>query len=296
MRRWLPFLMIACAGIAVLVYNERHKTDTDANPRSILYTVADTGREITRAPARLTRMSDDDEVRIGNELAQRYSVGLSANDVQVENYIQSVGRKIFPMAHRKLPYQFHYLPDPNLVNAFALPGGHVFVGGGLLRLMDSEDQLAGVLGHELEHIDQYHCAERVQVEANARKWHLEDVGALAEIPIGLFQMGYSKKQELAADQEGTRLAVQAGYSPIGVIRLFEHFQRLEEEHARHPNDPADELTGLAWQTLSGYFDSHPLPSERIQQVRTMINDSSDPRWRSLNETPMPKAVLTAQGR
>ena len=296
MRHWLPFIMIACAAIAVLVYNERHKSDADASPRSILYTVADTGREITRAPARLTRISDDDEIRIGNELAQRYVVGLSANDVQVENYIQSVGRKIFPMAHRKLPFQFHYLPDPNLVNAFALPGGHIFVGGGLMRFMDSEDQLAGVLGHEIEHVDQYHCAERVQLEANARKWHLEDVGGLVEIPITLFQAGYSKKQELAADQEGTRLAVQAGYSPIGVIRLFEKFQRMEEEHARHPDDPAQELTGLAWQTLSGYFESHPLPSERIQQIRTMINDSSDPRWRSLHETPMPKAVLTAQGR
>jgi predicted Zn-dependent protease len=296
MKRWLPFILIACAAIAVLVYNERHKTDTDANPRSILYTVADTGREITRAPARLTRISDEEEIRIGNELAQRYSVGLSTKDLQVESYIQSVGRRVSPIAHRKLPYQFHYLPDPNMVNAFALPGGHVFVGAGLVRFMDTEDQLAAVLGHEIEHIDQYHCAERVQMEANARKWHLEDVGAIAEIPITLFQIGYSKKQELAADQEGTRLAVLAGYSPIGAIRLFEKFQRMEAEHTRHPNDPAQELTGLAWQTLSGYFESHPLPSERIQQVRNLINDSSDPRWRKLDETSIPSAVITAQAR
>ena len=296
MKRRLPFMLIACAAIAVLVYNERHKTDADASARSILYTVADTGREITSAPARLTRMSDEEEIRIGNELAQRYSVGLSTNDVQVESYIQGVGRKVFPLAHRKLPYQFHYLPDPNMVNAFALPGGHVFVGAGLLRFMDTEDQLAAVLGHEIEHVDQYHCAERVQMEANSRKWHLEDVGAFANIPVSLFQMGYSKKQELAADQEGTRLAVMAGYSPIGAIRLFEKFQRMEDEHTRHPNDPAQELTGLAWQTLSGYFESHPLPSERIQQVRMMINDSSDPRWRKLNETAIPAAVITAQAR
>jgi predicted Zn-dependent protease len=296
MKRWLPFILIACAAVAALVYNERHKTDADASPRSILYAVADTGREITRAPARFTRMTDEEEIRIGNELAQRYSVGLSSKDVQVESFIQSVGRKIFPTAHRKLPYQFHYLPDPNMVNAFALPGGHVFVGGGLLHFMDTEDQLAAVLGHEIEHIDQYHCAERVQLEANARKWHLGDVGALANIPITLFQVGYSKKQELAADQEGARLAVLAGYSPIGAIRLFEKFQKMEDEHTRHPNDPAQELTGLAWQTLSGYFESHPLPSERIQQVRAMINDSSDPRWRKLNETPIPAAVVAAQAR
>jgi predicted Zn-dependent protease len=296
MKRWLPFIAIACTAIWVVVYNEHHKTDVDANPRSILYTVADTGREITRAPARLTRMSDEDEIRVGNQLAQQYAVGLSAKDVQVESYIQSVGRKVFPLAHRKLPFQFHYLPDPNLVNAFALPGGHVFVGGGLLHLMDTEDQLAAVLGHEIEHVDQYHCAERVQLEANARKWHVEDVSALAEIPITLFQVGYSKQQEMAADQEGTRLAVQAGYSPMGAIRLFQKFQRMEDEHTRHPNDPAQELTGLAWQTLSGYFESHPLSSERIQQVRTMINDSSDPRWHKTNEMPIPAAVITAQAR
>ena len=69
MKRWLPFIAIACTAIWVVVYNEHHKTDVDANPRSILYTVADTGREITRAPARLTRMSDEDEIRIGNQLA-----------------------------------------------------------------------------------------------------------------------------------------------------------------------------------------------------------------------------------
>jgi predicted Zn-dependent protease len=296
MKRWLPFIAIACTALWVLVYNERHKTDTDANPRSILYTVADTGREITRAPARLTRMSDEDEIRIGNQLAQQYSVGLSAKDVQVETYIQSVGRKVFPLAHRKLPFQFHYLPDPNMVNAFALPGGHIFVGGGLLHLMDTEDQLAAVLGHEIEHVDQYHCAERVQLEANARKWHLGDVSALAEIPITLFQVGYSKQQEMAADEEGTSLAVQAGYSPMGAIRLFEKFQRMEDEHTRHPQDPAQELTGLAWQTLSGYFESHPLSSERIQQVRTMINDSGDPRWHKTHEMPIPAAVITAQAR
>ena len=71
---------------------------------------------------------------------------------------------------------------------------------------------------------------------------------------------------------------------------------LEDEHTRHPNDPAQELTGLAWQTLSGYFESHPLSSERIQQVRTMINDSSDPRWHKTNEMPVPAAVITAQAR
>ena len=120
-----------------------------------------------------------------------------------------VGRSWPRDAHRKLPYKFHYIPDPIFINAFALPGGHVYVGAGLLELMDSEDELAAVLGHEIEHIDHYHCAERVQREQALRKIPL---GGLVALPVEVFEAGYSKDQELEADREGTRLAVEAGYS------------------------------------------------------------------------------------
>ena len=68
-----------------------------------------------------------------------------------------VGAKLAHNAHRNLPYKFHYLPDDYLVNAFALPGGHIFIGKGLLNLMDTEDELASVLGHEVEHVDLGHA-------------------------------------------------------------------------------------------------------------------------------------------
>ena len=73
-----------------------------------------------------------------------------------------------------------------------------------MDLMDSEDELAAILGHEIEHIDHYHCAERVQLEVRLR--HLPLRG-LFELPVRLFEAGYSKDQELEADREGTRLAV-----------------------------------------------------------------------------------------
>jgi predicted Zn-dependent protease len=69
-----------------------------------------------------------------------------------------------------------------------------------MELMDSEDELASVLGHEIEHIDHYHCAERVQLEARARKLRLGALAVLAAIPIEVFQVGYSKAQELEADR------------------------------------------------------------------------------------------------
>ena len=83
----------------------------------------------------------------------------------MSDYVSRVGAKVAARAHRKLPYKFHYIPNMDFVNAFALPGGHVYIGAGLVALMDSEDELAAVLGHEIEHIDHYHCAERVQTEA-----------------------------------------------------------------------------------------------------------------------------------
>jgi predicted Zn-dependent protease len=111
-----------------------------------------------------------------------------------------------------LPYRFHYVPERYFINAFAVPGGHVYVGEGLLALMDSEDELAAVIGHEIEHIDHYHCAERVQQQQALRKIPL---GELVALPVEIFEAGYSKDQELEADREGTRLSVQAGYSPNG---------------------------------------------------------------------------------
>jgi beta-barrel assembly-enhancing protease len=183
-----------------------------------------------------------------------------------------------PHAHRKLPYRFHLIPDASMINAFSLPGGHVFIGEGLLNLMMSEDQLANVLGHEVEHVDHYHCAERVQVEARLRHLRLGVVGALVQLPLELWEAGYNKDEEFEADREGMRLAVQAGYSPYGALAMFEKFAKLEREYVIHAENPEDELSQLAIASLTGYFRSHPLPSERLAQARTLI---AQEHWQDL---------------
>src|SRR6266567_7994646 len=122
------------------------------------------------------------------------------------------------------------------------------------------------LGHELEHVDHYHCAERVQMEARLRNLKLGIVGALVQIPLEVWQAGYSKDEELEADREGLRLAVLGGYSSYGAVSLFEKFNELHAEHMIHAKSPEQELSELAIQSLEGYFRSHPVTSERLTQA------------------------------
>ena len=271
MKRWLLLAGIVALGVAAVVVSERRKVDVPVGPAAVLYLVADTEQELARLPAHFDPLPDAEEIRIGNELAEFYAqdeaVKTAADTVAIEKYLAQVGGPLASHAHRRLPYKFHYIPSAYLINAFALPGGHVFVGGGLLALMDSEDELAAVLGHEIEHIDHYDCAQRVQQQEALRKIPL---GGLLAIPIEVFEAGYTKDQEMQADRDGTKIAVAAGYSANGAIRMFEAFQRLYDDRQARAKTPDEELSRVTMQTIEGYFRSHPLPSERIAQVQKMI--------------------------
>jgi len=285
MRRWIALAFVFALGLAALVTAEKRKADAHVGPDAVLYFVADTQHELTRLPVAYTRISDKDEIEIGDRLADRYRFLTHIDDKDTDNrdlqeYVSRVGAKVAAHAHRKLPYKFHYIPRSGFVNAFALPGGHVYIGRGVMELMDTEDELASVLGHELEHIDHYHCAERVQLEARARKLRIGALAVLAAIPIEVFQAGYSKQQELEADREGTRLAVVASYSPLGAIRLFEALELKHREVEEASKSPQDEVGRLVISTIEGYFRSHPSSSDRIAQIRRMI---ADEHWEGLNQ-------------
>ena len=267
MIRWIAWTGIVLCGIAAVFTGERRRVDTPVGPDAVLYFVADTERELTRMPMQLTRMSDTEEIRVGNELAQMYASPREFSDNNFEQlYIERVGARVASHAKRQLPYRFHYIPDPNLVNAFAVPGGHVFIGKGLISLMDTEDELAAVLGHEVEHIDHYHCEERVQQERTFRKIPM---GELVALPIEVFEAGYTKDQELEADREGTRLAIEAGYSASGAIHMFEAFERLDRRYRQRASSPSDELSQVAIESIEGYFRSHPRAEERIRQLNDL---------------------------
>jgi len=273
MKRVVTFLIVLVVGVTALYFSQRRHEPTPVSANAVVAIAADAQRDLSRAPMRLTRLSDDQEIAIGNQLAQQYSAinsKLNPEDQALESYVRRVGSTVASRAHRPLPYSFHLLPNRAMMNAFSLPGGHVYVGQGLLDLMTSEDQLAVVLAHEVEHIDHYHCAERVQIEARLRNLKLGILGALVQIPLTVWEAGYNKDEELEADREGMGLAVLGGYSPYGAVSLFEKFAQLHNEYIIHAQSPEEELSELAMQSLEGYFRSHPLPSERLAQANRLI--------------------------
>jgi len=273
MRRIGAFIGVLLVGVSAIYFSERRHDSIPVSANAVLEIAADAQRDLSRVPMRLTRLSDDQEIVIGNELAQQYSIDsakMSPEELALDSYVRQVGSAVASHAQRRLPYSFHLLPNRYLINAFSLPGGKVYIGEGLLELMTSEDELASVLGHEIEHIDHYHCAERVQVEARLRDLKLGVIGALVQIPLSVWEVGYNKDEELEADREGMRVAVLGGYSPYGALTLLEKFAKLHQEYIIHAQSPEEELSQLAIQSLEGYFRTHPQPSERIAQANALI--------------------------
>jgi beta-barrel assembly-enhancing protease len=286
-------LLLAIAGTALYLAQKRQHEDA-VSPNAVLDVTADWQRDLSRAPMQMTRLPDSEEVRIGDELAQNYLATGQAHDAHaqmVEAYVVGVGMKVAAHTKRKLDYRFHLIADRDFINAFALPGGHVFIGQGLLNQMTTEDELAFVLGHEIEHIDHYHAVERVQIEAQLHNLNLDALAAIAELPMSLWQAGYSKEQEFEADREGLRLAAMAGYSPQGAIDMFNRFAELDQEYVIHAETPPEELSQVAVEGLEGYFRTHPLPSERLAQATAVIaQDGLDARKA---ETPLNEEYKTA---
>lgn len=279
MRRLLLLVLVVAAAGTALYFAQRRKSDDRVGPNALLDVAADWQHDLSRAPMHMTRLSDDDEIRIGRNLVYVYRLGAAEKDPRAEviqEYLKQVGTRVASHAHRRIPFQFFLDSNPNLINAFALPGGNVVIGLGLLRQMRSEDELAFVLGHEIEHIDHYHAVERVQIEAQLHKLNLDVVAELAKIPLTLWQVGYTKDQEFEADREGLLLAAESGFSPQGAIDLMNTFARLDREYIAQSQTPVDALGRLAVDSLSGYFRSHPLTAERLAQVERLIAQAGLP--------------------
>ncbi len=204
-------------------------------------------------------LPEDKEIELGNLYlpASLDEFEGSYPEEKVQEYIQTIGKKLAKNSTRKVPYQF-YLVNSGVVNAFALPGGPVVITRGIFLTLEDEDELAGILAHEIGHIERRHHARFVEKQLALNV--LLQIGSLflpqnlsgellfqlGRVSAGLLSLKFSRDQEREADEEGFILLLKTGYSPEGMLKVFERFKKMEKK--RPPE----------------WISTHPLPETRIK--------------------------------
>ena len=204
----------------------------------------------------LNLISESEEIKMGQQAAEEVTqtIGLY-DDPKLEAYVGELGKKLAAVSDRpNVPFQFHVVEDTS-VNAFALPGGPVFVTRGILAYMTSEAELATVMGHEIGHVAARHSVnqlskqELAQVGIGIGSVLSPAVGQLAQAGLSLLFLKYSREDENQADELGFRYALKAGYDVRLMKDLFVTLERvsnsgkggkLPEWRATHP-DPENRL-------------------------------------------------------
>ena len=222
-------------------------------------------RDTEKAVAR-TLISDEQEFQLGfqvHEELKKQNIQFLTNP-QVELYVEQIARKLTTEANKERPVEWrtYVIDDPNTVNAFATPGGRIYVYTGLLLAADNEAEVIGVMGHEIGHVVARHSARQL-VAANGLQAVVDmalgkNTNELAKLGAGLAgkgaQLAYGRDMELEADQYGARYASRAGYDPRGLATFFE---KLKAKYG----DTGPVMT---------FFSTHPANSQRINDVTTLI--------------------------
>ena len=210
--------------------------------------------------------SEQDEIAMGkqthDQIVQQYGL---YDSQEVSAYVRSVGNSLVGHTHRPhLEYRFDVLDSP-VVNAFAVPGGYIYVTRGILAMMNSEAELAVVLAHELGHVNARHSMRRLSnamlvsvglAAGSALSKTFADIAGFAGIGMQLLFLQYSRNDERQADELGVLYSRKGLYNPAKMIDFFEALQRMGDLSGGH--------------SLPGFLSTHPLTSERIENTRAMI--------------------------
>ncbi|HEX6528687.1 MAG TPA: M48 family metalloprotease [Burkholderiales bacterium] len=211
-------------------------------------------------------MSPEQEIALGYKSAPEMAAqmgGLSQNE-KARALVKQVGEGLVARSvAAKSPYKFsfHVLADQKTVNAFALPGGPVFITEGLLRLLKSEAELAGVLGHEIGHVIARHSSERLAKQqltqgllgalvVGSGDYTTAQIGQMVG---GMINMKYGREDELESDALGIRVMAEGGYDPRALIRVMEVLAQ-----ASGPSRQPD------------FFSTHPAPENRAGRIKDEI--------------------------
>jgi predicted Zn-dependent protease len=227
-------------------------------------------------------ISESQEIALGKESAEQVRETMAlVDDPELQAYVERLGQTLAAASERpELPWSFAVVDDPT-PNAFALPGGPVFVTRGLLTLMDSEAELVSVLGHEIGHITARHSAAQISRAQLAQLGlglgvvlvpELQSYGDLAGFGLNLLMLKYSRDAERQADELGFRYARAEGYDLSEMADVFVALQR------------AGELEGQ--NAIPNWLATHPAPEERIKAVEA--------RLQTLPEDPFEASVGRAE--
>lgn len=216
-------------------------------------------------------LSPQEEIAMGLQSAPQMinEMGGEINGTKADALVKAVGAKLVAgtaaqgTAYRD-QFDFHLLADQQTINAFALPGGQVFITAALLSKMTSEDQLAGVLGHEIGHVVARHSAERLaQMELSQGLTGAFTMATydpsnpnsayLGQVVANMLQLKYGRDQELQSDELGVRFMIEAGYDPEQLIEVMEILKQ-----ASGPNRTPE------------FQSSHPDPENRKEHIRAAI--------------------------
>ncbi len=190
------------------------------------------------------------------------------NNPRLQAYVNNIGQLLASKSHRNnIPYKFTVLEDPS-VNAFALPGGYIYITTGLMAYLNSEGELAGVLGHEIGHVTARHGAQQqsaglasaILLEIVSKKAGASTTKSLGQLSTVLIR-GYGREHELQADKLGAEYLARVGYSPsnmldvISVLKAQEEFSKYQAR--REGRQPP---------SYHGVFSTHPSNDQRLQTV------------------------------
>lgn len=211
-------------------------------------------------------LSTSDEISIGSQAAPEYvkQFGGEIPDAHIRQYIADLGQQLATEVvkdpgRQSLPWEF-FTVDSQMINAFALPGGKVFVTRGLLEKMENDAQLVSVLGHEVGHVTGKHIGEQmtramiiqIGVGAAAAASDEEWVGLLAGTTGGLYMLRFSREHETESDELGMRYMTAIGYDPVGMLQVMEIFQAESDGGGVE------------------FLQTHPLPTTRIERIERRI--------------------------
>jgi len=216
----------------------------------------------------LTLVSAEQEKEIGAEEAKKVEQQMGLADTpSFTPYLESLGKRLAEQSPRKdVAYQFH-VADMIEPNAFALPGGYIYVSRGLLALVNSEDELAGVVGHEIGHVAARHTVQRISHQGPfavvfgivsgltgiVSETVGNIIGGVGEFAQSLVFAPYSRGQETEADRVGQEIAAHAGYDPAALSAFLATLELEVELHLKEPRKP-------------GFFDSHPATPDRVAKT------------------------------